>query len=354
TAEKKVAAVKKTTDKLNWAEKIKFKGDLRLRRQWEKDDPAGESSQSRERYRYRLRLGATADVRDNVEVGLGFASGSEDPRSTNETFDDNFSTKDARLDYAYAQWTAFKNEQNQLNVIGGKFKRKEYLWVPTDLLWDSDINPEGFSTNFQNKNSLGTTFANLGFWIVDEFSSDSNDPDMYVAQLGQKFKSGNFYGNGAVTYYQFNEFDMVMGDDPNNFDDSSAHAWALGGEAGLSESLLGKRLAAIGEYVKSSLDDEDVGYSIGFKFGDKKVKDRGTWELKYIYADLEESAFPNIFPDSDRFGGLTGVTSNEIQFKYAVAKNITAVIDYYDSELDVPGEPTDDQQLLQTDIIFKF
>ena len=61
--------------------------------------------QSRERYRYRLRLGAEAEVTDDVKVGLGFASGGSDARSTNETLDDGFSTKDARLDYAFAEWT---------------------------------------------------------------------------------------------------------------------------------------------------------------------------------------------------------------------------------------------------------
>ena len=34
TAESKLAAVNKVSDSLKWAEKIKFKGDLRLRRQY--------------------------------------------------------------------------------------------------------------------------------------------------------------------------------------------------------------------------------------------------------------------------------------------------------------------------------
>ena len=351
TTEKKVASIKETTDKLAWAEKIKFKGDLRLRRQWEEDQPEMGSDRSRERYRYRLRLGAEANIYDNVQVGLGFASGSEDPRSTNETFDDNFSTKDARLDYAYAQWQA----TDWAKLIGGKFKRKEYLWVPTDLLWDSDINPEGFSSHLETDNSLGTTFGNIGWWIVDEDSGSSADPDMYVAQIGQKFKSGNFFGTAGATYYKFNDFDMVTGDGiPINFDDDSADAFALQGEAGIANALFGKSFRLLGEWVESDQDDEDTGWALGFKLGDKKVKERGTWQIKYIYADLEENAFPNIFPDSDRLGGQTGVTSNEIEFKYAIAKNIMAVVDYYSSEQDIPGMPDDEEELLQTDIIFKF
>ena len=39
TAENKLAAVKQIPDKLKWAEKIKLKGDLRLRRQYQEKDP---------------------------------------------------------------------------------------------------------------------------------------------------------------------------------------------------------------------------------------------------------------------------------------------------------------------------
>jgi hypothetical protein len=48
------------------------------------------------------------------------------------------------------------------------------------------------------------------------------------------------------------------------------------------------------------------------------------------------------------------MTAHEIEFKYAIAKNIFAVLDYYDAEQDKRNEPDDEQQRLQTDIIFKF
>jgi hypothetical protein len=354
TAEEKVASVKESQAALKWAEKIKFKGDLRLRRQYENFDPENGSDQSRERYRYRLRLGAIADIHDDIEVGLGFASGSDDPRSTNETFDDNFSTKDARIDYAYAQWKAAE----WATIIGGKFKRKEYLWAPTDLLWDGAIKPEGISVNLQNKNNLGTTFGNVGWWYVDELSSDSNDPALYYGQVGQKYKSGDFFANVAAAYYKFDDFANVTDDGSGggnsiNIDDNE-DAWGLSVETGLNNSIFGKKARLLGEYVESGADDEESGYAVGFKLGDSKVKERGTWQIKYIYADLEENAFPNIFPDSDRFGGDTGMTAHEIEFQYAIAKNIIAVLDYYDAEQDKPGEDDDEQQILQTDIIFKF
>ena len=191
TAEEKLASVKKMSDKLKWAEKIKLKGDLRLRRQYDESDPEMGDKSSRERYRYRLRLGAEGEVTDKVKVGLGLASGGDDPRSTNETLDDSFETKDIRLDYAFAEWKA----TDWLDVVGGKFKRKKYLWNPSDLLWDGDINPEGVSAHLHTKNSFGTAYANVGHWILDELRDVSDDPTLTYAQLGHKFESGNFFGN---------------------------------------------------------------------------------------------------------------------------------------------------------------
>ena len=113
-------------------------------------------------------------------------------------------------------------------------------------------------------------------------------------------------------------------------------------------------MAVFGDYIKNDEGDEDTGRAIGIKIGDKKVKNAHTWQFKYINVDLEGDAFPDIFPDSDRLGGQTGVKSNEFVFKYAIAKNIIMALDYYDSEQDLPGEDDDKEKILQTDISFKF
>ena len=359
TAEKKLASVNTVSDKLKWAEKIQLKGDLRLRRQYEEADPENGDKSSRERYRYRLRLGAEAEVTDTVNVGLGFASGSDDARSTNETLDDGFSTKDARLDYAFAEWMP----ADWVSVIGGKFGRKDYLWAPTDLLWDGDINPEGVSVHLQTDNSFGTAYANVGHWILEEYSSVSDDPTLTYAQLGHKFKSGNFFGNVAGTYYSFDGLEdgpSIVGSGGNNTLVGGNYMYdydaiGLSGEVGVMDVLLpGKRFSIFADYVKNDDSDEDTGRAFGFKFGDEKVKDPHTWQLKFINADLEADAFPDFLPASDRLGGNTGVESNEVEFQYAIAKNIILGLDYYDSEQDAPGLDDDEEKVLQTDILFKF
>jgi hypothetical protein len=80
-----------------WLHQFKFSGDLRLRYQHEDQD----GSPGRDRGRYRARLNVTAQVVEQIKVIIGLASGSDDPRSTNETFDDSFSSKSRA-----ASWTS--------------------------------------------------------------------------------------------------------------------------------------------------------------------------------------------------------------------------------------------------------
>ena len=357
-SEEKVASVKKTTDKLKWAEKIKLKGDLRLRHQTEQEK--GDDDPGRTRWRYRYRLGVEGQVNDKVKVGAGIASGGDDPRSTNETLDDQFETKDARLDYAFAEWKAL----DWLKVIGGKFKRKAYLWNTTDLLWDGDIRPEGASVNLAFKNSLGNSYVNAGYWVLDEFSSNPSDPYMFYGQAGHKWKSGDFFGNAAVTIYQFERLEgnaiLAEHSSGGNTADMSGNymydydSYGLSGEFGMNNVFLGDKMVAVfGDYIHNSDSDEDTGYALGFKFGDKKVKMLHDWQFKYIYADLEEDAWLDFLPDSDRFGGATGISAHEFAFKYGLGKNVYLGLDYYDSESELPGSD-DSQSLLQTDLVFKF
>lgn len=360
TKESLISEIAAATEKTKWAEKIKLKGDLRLRRQYSdySDDDAADP-ESRVRYRYRFRLGAEGKVNDQFKVGAGFASGGADPRSTNETLDNTFETKDTRLDYAFVEYTPV----DYASIVAGKFKRKNYLWAPTDLLWDGDINPEGMSVKFKNKSSAGETYLSGGVWILDEYSGTKDDPMLSYAQLGHKFKSGNMFGNVAGTMYRFKDIEggpavdhnagtntLVAGNYVNDYD-----SLGLSAELGTT-AFAGKMFSVFGDYIKNSDGDDDTGYAVGFKFGDKKVKDRNQWQFKYIYADLERDAWLDAFPDSDRFGGLTGVKGNEFVLKYGLHKNVVFAVDYYDTEQDISGfaDDNDKEKVLQTDLIFKF
>jgi hypothetical protein len=82
-----------------WINIFQFSGDLRLRYQYE--DETDEVARNRGRFRYRLSV--DANILQNLKVGFGLASGGDDPRSTNQTFQDSFSHKDINIDLAFAE-----------------------------------------------------------------------------------------------------------------------------------------------------------------------------------------------------------------------------------------------------------
>lgn len=341
-----------------WVQKVKVKQDLRLRYQYSDKDPSSNPDRNRGRLRY--RLGVEGNVADGVKVGAGLATGGSDLRSTNQTFDDVFSTKGINLDYAYAEWQARDN----VKVIGGKFKRKPYLWQPSDLLWDGDINPEGVSINHTHDLGAVDYFGNAGYWVLTESGSTSEDPFLMYYQGGVKFSEGDFFGKLAATYYGF---ENLRGNSFNE-DDGSAEtntsittglvsdydAFGVEGEVGVKTDTPLKRVTVFGQYVQNLDDDnitEDAGYAVGVKVGDKKVKKPGQWQLKYIYADLDKDAWFDLLPDSDRLGGSTGVESHELALKYALKKNVILGLDYYHSE--AKGSSVE-EDVLQADLVFKF
>jgi len=341
-----------------WIQNTKIKGDLRLRYQWEDkhDTP------DRHRGRYRFRLGLETKVNETVKVAAGLATGGDDARSTNQTMCDGFSTPDIRLDYAYAEWMA----TSWLTLKAGKIKSiKNLIFRPSDLLWDSDINPEGVSFLLSKKMDHCDLFMNTGFWILDEEKGGA-DPYMWVIQPGIKYKFGkNAHLKLALAGYIF---DNVKGATLTNGKDSSGEYNTLEGgvlkynynsiapsiEIGLKEPFGGlvPYLGVFGDYVHNpDPSKNNNGYLLGIKFGDKKVKDQRQWQAKYMYRYLEKDAWIDIFPDSDAYSGHTDVKGHEFAFTYGLEKNVTFGIDYYYVER-IKG--TGKKHLLQVDWKIKF
>jgi len=320
-----------------WIQNTKIKGDLRLRYQWEDKHDAPD----RHRGRYRFRLGLETKVTRTIKVAAGLATGGDDARSTNQTFGDGFSTPDIRLDYAYAEWIA----TSWLILKAGKIKSiKKLIFRPSDLLWDSDINPEGISFLLSKKINHCDLFMNTGFWILDEEKKGTADPYMWVIQPGIKYKFGkNVHLKLALAGYIF---DNVKGATLTNGDDESGkyntlergllkynyNSIAPSIEIGFKKPFGGliPYLAVFGDYVHNPHPSKNNnGYLFGIKFGDKKVKSQRQWQAKYMYRYLEKDAWIDIFPDSDAYSGHTDTKGHEVVFTYGLGKNVTLGIDYY-------------------------
>ncbi|MFH1458772.1 MAG: putative porin [Candidatus Omnitrophota bacterium] len=355
-----------------WIQTMTFKGDLRLRYQTEEQDTISASSTTtakRERARVRFRLGAEAKVTKDWEVNFGLASGSTDPRSTNQTFQDNFASKGIMLDYAYGTYAL----NNNIDIRGGKIELKKTLWLISDLLWDGDINPEGVFVNGNLVlNSSAELFLNTGYFIIDEVSAGA-EPSLFTIQPGVKWDVSEAVTlKTSINYYAFNSLDgfrysnIVDGGSTNTtsttpasfkYDyDSMGFSTELGmnlqEDAEVDEFI--NYVSLFGDYIKNSDPAENnTGYLTGVKFGDKKVKDPNTWQAKALYRKLEKDAWVDFLPDSDFLGGITDAKGYELIFNYALAKNVILGFDYYKSKTDTASTKKE-QDLLQVDLLLKF
>lgn len=328
-----------------WVQNFKFKGDLRLRYQGEDDNTDGDK---RQRFRIRFRPGVTAKINDQWSVGFGLATGGTDLRSTNQTFSE-FSTYDIRLDYAYAEYSPSET----VEITAGKIKTP--FWKAKDLLWDGDNRPDGVAANFTFETSDSVTwFLTPGFFVLGEYRESKDDENFEMMQLFQGGINAEFvkaaYLKFAATAYFFNDIE------PGSFEESAGtntemieSAFALDAEFGFTGAPI--MIAAFGQFVSSDADAEETGYLMGVKFGDKSVKTKGQWQLKYNYRSLEANAFQDFLPDSDSMGGATGIQGSEIEAVVGLAKNITFGIDYYIME-----DKTDEKELdlVQMDLVLKF
>lgn len=335
-----------------WLDRTKFAGDLRLRYQYEDR----EEEDSRERGRYRVRAGVESQIVDTVKVGFGLATGSGDPRSTNQTFTNSSEKPTVRFDYAFARW----QPADWLRITGGKMHNP--LWRPSDLLWDSDITPEGVAVQFPFDLSKSIEFfLNSGFFVIDERSSTS-DPYMYVVQPGVTWNVIDTVSlKFAAAYYGIEDVQGASLDHSSETNTLTGDGLAFEYNSyGVSGQLGVKKITGFlpyigmyGEYIHNpDPDDENEGYIAGILLGHEKIGKLWDWQLGYSYRQLEKDAWLDIFPDSDFYGGATGAEGSEAIVNLGLARNIWLGLDYYHSENIEDGGISED--LFQADFNFKF
>ena len=114
-----VAEVQETVaeEKSSWSDRVAIKGDFRYRYQ---NDAVGiPGAADRNRNRIRARAAIVADLPSNVEVGIGLATGGDDPVSSNLTLGNAGSSKDIKLDLAYFDWPTIVDAAQNHEPAGG-------------------------------------------------------------------------------------------------------------------------------------------------------------------------------------------------------------------------------------------
>lgn len=247
-------------------------------------------------------------------------------------------------------------------MYGGKIKNPFYKVGKNQLVWDSDLNPEGIAATYEiplgEKNTLH--IAGGGFW-VDE-SSSGVDTSLWGIQGYIKHTIGNpDYILAGVSYWDYGNIKGKTdkyGTLAGNTADSTGTKWAgdydiieFFGEYGTKFS--GLPVAVFGNWVKNTvaISGEDTGWLVGAKLN--KAKNPGSWEFSYDYRDLEADAVLGAFNDSDFIGGGTNGEGHRFNFTYQLAKNLQAALTYFHNQKKGSGYDYDYRRL-QADLILKF
>jgi hypothetical protein len=324
----------KKAAKTDWTEKVKLKADLRYRYEYIDID----GSQARNRQRIRVRIGAYADVNDATKLGIRIRTGNE-ANSGNETIGDSWNGKDTFFDLAYM---TIAPEDGRYGAL--TFGKMKYPWkVITDMLWDSDINPEGIAYTYDTKLENTGVFASTGYMKVEEDSSSNDDLDLIAFQAGivQPLNDNTKMTLGGSFFY-FND-DYGPSTFPVEYQVAEAFT-----DLSIKE-LLPFPIKFFGSYannIEESSDDE--GFLGGIKFADAK---KGKWQITVDYRDVDEFTTPNFVVDSDFAGGGTNVKGGRMKAKYNIFKNLQAGVSYIVGEQKSTGTDVD---TLHLDLIAKF
>lgn len=333
----------------SWTDRVSFKADFRDR--YEYIDQKGKEI----RQRNRVRLRAQFDMKVNKDLGftLGLATGGDDPVSTNQSLDGGFSSKDVRLDLAYFNY----NLNDNFTLIGGKMKNPFYKPAKTPIIWDGDLNPEGFAINYK----IGSFKASfVGFHVEERSSAD--DTLLFGGQLMQAIVvSDDVSFNAGVGFYDYRE---LQGNSPlfngkrrgNTLDANGNLAYDFNIAevfVEMQSKLAGQPLSVYGNYYQNTAaDDLDTAYTYGFKYG--KVKNSGSWDFGLAYLDTQADAVVGTFNDSDFGGGNTDSKGFLLKAGYGLQKNMALGLTYIDSEIDQSQLTQTDYDRLQIDFKIKF
>jgi hypothetical protein len=350
----------------SWADRISIDGDFRYR--YENIDV--QDKEERNRSRIRARINTRAQLPGKVEVGFGLATGGEDPVSANQTLGAGGSSKEIRLNLAYADWNATEG----LHLIAGKFKNPLLRVAKNPLMWDGDWTPEGLAAKYQR----GWFFVNaLGSWLESD-SKDDNTNFSYGGQLGATGDLGGVTLKGGLGYFEIRTKgdQTYFGDttDPGEYFGNTAVEIGTGAACGTNAGndcvylydyklieVFAEAAFDLGRFPtvvffdatnNSDPSDNDTSWKLGTRVG--QVKDRNQWQFSYWYAEKEADAVLGLLTDSDWAGGGTDNKGHFFQVQAGINKYWAVGVQYFVNETDISSASPDDYNRLMLDTQWKY
>ena len=353
---------------------MKIGGDMRLRQESFWKTSPGQRDRSRQRFRF--RLGVENTIQD-VKMAFKLASGTGEQVSTNQTFDNLNSQKSIFIDQAYLSWKA----REWLTLSGGRMKNPFWRVTSSDLMWDDDVNPEGFAEQFKLAlNERLGLFANFAQMPLDEDSSDNRDQWMFGHQLGANVKvSQQSKWNVAATLYHFkyenlNNFGAAANQEGNTRKTAGSGSSAQTDVLAASFTIVqltqefSTKLGSLpfkvhADYVKNvqsngalgaAVSDQQSGYQVGAILG--KAGSAKTWEAAYFYKWLETNAAIADLSDSDFGDGGTNRRGHIFWLAFNPRDYVQVKAKYFNTKVLRTNIPpgADNINRLQVDVSVKF
>lgn len=316
-----------------WVTSVKFNGDIRGRYEGFFSD--NDAFTDRNRFRYRLRAGFGITMLDDFEVGFRLGSGDldsagtitsgEDPISSNQTFQNNASSKGIFIDTAYFKWSPLHTPQWSGAFTIGKMDNP---FVFSDLVFDGDYTPEGIAQQFGYQiNSAHAVKLNSGQFVLDELAGSHADPWMVAAQLRlESMWNAKWSSSLGFSFLSIQNSEQLTSSSVPNINVGNLRyatrnangTYTLGApvydfnpvvvDAALTYNLESAPLytgvfpvRVFGEFIHNpGADSENEGWQAGVTFG--KAGKRKTWELTYRYKYLGGDAWWEEVVDSDSGG----------------------------------------------------
>lgn len=349
---------------LSWLENLKLFGDFRYRYEsnsWDSDDG---SSNERHRNFIRLRIGLKTKINEEFDFAMRVITGSDNPTGANQTLgeDPAFGSRDIWLDQAYLTYKPASLAG--VKVLAGKMPTPFYRPGSSQLIWDSDLSPEGAAIQYTPKFSETLSgFANFGYMIVETENKTGDDGmELFGIQGGltHTLTGGSLtYGAGFFDYDNTKGHAALANGFKGNSNESDVYLYnySMAEVFGDYQTRLGELpIRLYGDYVVNTASDveADTGWLAGTTLG--KAKAVGSCQFGYEYRDLDADCVVGTYSDSDFIGGGTGGKGHKFNFKYQLAQNTQIATTYCCAERTAgdDGKKDDDYSKFQLDFIVKF
>ena len=387
----------------SWVNSMQFFGDGRLR--YEMRTGRGNVGASggaydntdMDRFRYRLRFGVKGDFTDNFSYGLRLETATKS-NSGNVTMGGNALSggpwaKGGNNAIEVGQFYAQYKASDWLTLVGGKM---ENPFVSTAMVWDGDLNPEGFAQKLKLNTDKVDLFLTLGEFTYSNVSKQNSlggatgipETWMFGIQGGGKVKLAKdmsfmlaptfyFYTN-PTTVNAGGVFDPTWAggnitgiNNLNVFDMPAEFAFMIPG-INLPAKVFGdyavninadKRVGQFATAAFRAEGNQDTAYQVGASIGSTKKKH--DWQLKAYWQHTELNALDPNLVDSDLFDSRMNMQGMVVNGQYLFTDFLSLGVTYANAHAINDRLPTltgagdlggnlRDYNLVQADLNWKF